>query len=115
MRFVSRQKERFLQNQIIKYLNLRGYFVWAVRNGATWDGRLGVYRKNSSMKGISDIIGIGPNGKFIAVECKINGRLPTLEQKLFILAIHRMHGLSCVAYSLDDVIALIGDKSHLAP
>jgi hypothetical protein len=58
-------------------------------------------------KGISDILGCSPDGKFVAIEVKKPGGKPTPEQWDFIDAVKRNQGIAFVAYSLDDVMRTI--------
>jgi len=106
------QPERIIQNSIIKYLHLKGIFCWNVRNGATYNKNLnggkGGYQARSSMKGISDIIGIHPDdGRLIALEVKTAKGRPTPEQKDFIYHINRSGGIAGIVRSVEDVIKLL--------
>jgi hypothetical protein len=53
--------------------------------------------------GSSDILGLLPGGRFIAVECKApNGRVSG-RQTAFLNEIERMGGVAVVAKSVDDI------------
>lgn len=52
--------------------------------------------------GGSDLIGWGPQGRFVAVECKRKGKKPTAEQLAFLDAVKDAGGISAVCYSVED-------------
>jgi hypothetical protein len=85
----------------LEYLKLRGAYVWRNNTGALKD-------KNNrpvffGKVGSSDILGVLPGGKFIAVECKAqNGRLSD-HQIEFLNEIERMGGVAVIAKSVDDI------------
>lgn len=52
--------------------------------------------------GGSDLIGFTGDGRFVAIECKVN--TPTTDaQKRFLQAVARAHGIAIIAHSIDDV------------
>jgi hypothetical protein len=54
-------------------------------------------------RGMSDILGILPDGRALAVECKtVNGKLSDFQNE-FLNAIRRNNGIAIVARSVDDV------------
>lgn len=55
------------------------------------------------MRGVSDIIGIAPNGRFIAIEVKRKGGELSLEQSVFLDEIRKNNGVALLAYSMEDV------------
>ena len=72
---------------------------------------MGIYKKNTGKyiplsygeKGISDIIGLTKNGKFLAVEVKMPKKKPSKEQLEFIEKVKENGGIAFVAYGLEDV------------
>jgi hypothetical protein len=85
----------------LDYLKLRGAYVWRNNTGALRD------KKNRPVffgkTGSSDILGVLPGGRFIAVECKApKGRLSD-RQIAFLNEIERMGGVAVVAKSVDDI------------
>jgi hypothetical protein len=63
--------------------------------------------------GASDIVGVMPGGRFIAVECKApGGRLSELQQQ-FLKDIERMGGLAVVAKSAEDIARAIKQDQWL--
>jgi hypothetical protein len=57
--------------------------------------------------GSSDIIGIAPNGKFLAVEIKTEKGRPTKEQLKFINNVNKAGGIAGVCRSPEDAITLL--------
>jgi hypothetical protein len=58
-------------------------------------------------KGINEIIGCSPKGKFVAIEVKKPRNKPSPGQLKFIQNVKRNKGIAFVAYSLDDVLGRI--------
>ncbi|OFZ03688.1 MAG: hypothetical protein A2X97_14095 [Bdellovibrionales bacterium GWA1_52_35] len=104
--------ERRIQKAIMAYLWAVGIFSWTNASTGTFDPTRKVFRSNKDkykIKGTSDILGILPDGRLLAIEVKSEtGRL-TPEQKEFIGSINRRGGLAFMARSVDDA------KASLAP
>lgn len=85
----------------LEYLRAHGYFVWRNNTGAVKIGKRFI---RYGTPGSSDILGILPDGRFLAVECKREkgGRLSEL-QKAFLTAIQINGGVSIVARSVDEL------------
>lgn len=98
-------KETNLQAEIMKALSSAGCKVWRNNTGALKNsaGRLVSY---GLCKGSSDIIGICPDGKFLAIEVKTQSGKTTENQERFIRVIKSMGGRSGVARSVDDAIRI---------
>ena len=60
-----------------------------------------------AFKGCSDIIGQMHDGRFLAIECKRPGKLPTADQWSFLSQVTRGNGVAIVATSIDDVRRVI--------
>jgi hypothetical protein len=89
----------------LEYLQLRGIYAYRQNTGAAeYTDKTGKKRMVKYGKpGASDIVGVMPGGRFIAVECKaLNGRLSDF-QRQFLEDIDRMGGLAVVARSVDDI------------
>ena len=56
--------------------------------------------------GTADITGIAPDGRFVAVECKVGKNKPTELQAAYLEEVRKRGGIARVAYSLDDVTDL---------
>jgi hypothetical protein len=90
-----RRVEADLQKLCLEYLTLCGCFMWRQNTGAMtgehkgrkWYVRFGV-------KGLSDIIGVTPEGLFIAVEVKRPGQEPTADQTYFLHRVALNNGIA---------------------
>ncbi len=89
-------KEADITKQIRDVLNLKGIWHWK-----QWQGPM------SEPKGVSDILGCF-EGKLLAIEVKVPGRKPSLEQALFLYSVNQAGGIGFVAYSVEDVIENLG-------
>jgi penicillin-binding protein-related factor A (putative recombinase) len=98
-------KESQIQKAILDYLHIKKYLVFKHRNVGIFKQDTGRYIPLAAgEKGISDIIGCTPQGKFLAIEVKMPGKKPSPEQIEFLSKVERNNGVGFVAYSLDDVI-----------
>lgn len=58
----------------------------------------------SGVNGVSDIIGLLPGGRFLAIEVKTDRGKATPRQDKFIRDVNEEGGLAFIARSVDDVI-----------
>ncbi|HOD71603.1 MAG TPA: VRR-NUC domain-containing protein [Deltaproteobacteria bacterium] len=109
-------REHDIQKQILEYLARRRIFAWRQNSGAVvYEDRNRDKRfvRFASVNGISDILGILPDGRLLAIEVKKKGGKPSLEQQVFMEAIQENNGIAIVAYSLDDVVQILErSRSH---
>src|SRR5947208_6166428 len=98
-RFETQPLEQAIQSQILSYLRLKRIFCYKHQNA-------GIYREGryipSHTRGVSDIIGILPGGRFLAIEVKRPGGKVSDEQQQFIDNINERGGLAFVARSVDE-------------
>lgn len=102
-----KNKEGGIQKAIMDYLRLKGVVCFKHRN-------VGIYKKDtgsyiplpSGEKGISDIIGCLPDGRFLAIEVKCPGKNANKNQLDFLKKVWERGGVGLVARSLDDIIKL---------
>ena len=90
----------------LEYLNFCcGAFVWRNNTGSLKDktNRPVFFGKPGS----SDILGLLPGGRFIAVECKSKTGIVSDKQRDFLAEVERLGGLAIVARSIDDVIKAV--------
>lgn len=112
--------ETRIQNLILVALSQAGCTVWRVETAGVWVGRQ-IHREGGTVtlanarmmqaglcKGGSDIIGIAPDGRFIAVEVKTARGRVSPEQQRFIDAVNKAGGIAGVARSVGDALELIG-------
>lgn len=106
--------EKQVENSILEYLKMRAIFCFKLNTVGIYDASKKIFRKNKNpfvINGVSDIIGILPNGRFLAIEVKTDNTrfskksYPTDNQKFFIANIKANGGLAFVARSVDDVKA----------
>lgn len=101
-------KETNILKECLMALSKAGVMAWRQNTGALKDsnGRLVQY---GLCKGSSDIIGIGSDGVFIAIEVKALGGKIRPEQQTFIDNIRRMGGRAGVARSADEAVRIAPD------
>lgn len=100
------QTESQLVRAILDYLHARG--CWAERRNSRvlmLPGKGGRLRpvRFGGMQGASDIIAIGLQGRFWAIEVKRPGQRPTPVQTWYLSEILRYGGLAMIATSVQDV------------
>lgn len=84
-----------------------GCVVWRNNCGALQDTDGRWIRYGVANPGGSDIIGIVPGGRFLAVEVKrADGRV-SKEQRNFIAAVQKAGGIAGVVRSAEDALALV--------
>src|SRR6267154_5037238 len=95
-------KESVYQKAILEYLQAKGILVW--RNHST-----GIYNPKGGgfiplgKPGVSDILGILPNGRFLAIEVKTPKGKLSENQIFFLDDINIRGGLAFMAITIDDV------------
>ena len=102
-------KESTVLSACLNWLNVHGYFVWRNNTGAIATERR-FFRYGHP--GSADILGILPDGRFLAVECKRplgprggdGGSRQTDEQIKFQRAVESNNGVYLLVRSLDDLI-----------
>lgn len=94
-------KEDEVLHGCLEYLRLRGIFCFRNNSGAA---KVGKRLIRFGLPGSSDIIGILPDGRFLAVECKREkgGVLSDL-QKSFLSAIESNNSVAIVANSVEKL------------
>ena len=100
------RSEANIQNDIMIALSKAGATVFRNNTGALQDktGRLVRY---GLCKGSSDIIGICPDGRFLAVEVKKNTGRAAEDQLRFIEAVRAKGGRAGVARSVEDALRIL--------
>ena len=92
----------------LEYLKIYGAFVWRNNTGALKDKReRPVF---FGKPGSSDILGLLPGGRFLAVECKSQKGKLSEKQKDFLAEVERLGGMAIVARSVDDVIEAVESR-----
>lgn len=113
---MRKPNETDLVRACLDYLKLRGVFAWRQNSGgmpATYKGKKR-FVKFHSARGCSDILGIlPPNGRLLAVECKMPGNKTTELQNAFLKTVEALGGVSIVARSIDDLMPLFNKENSL--
>lgn len=98
--------EKVIQAQILSFLQFIGVFAWRNQSTGVYDPSRKVFRRPMSkhqIKGVSDILGILPNGQFLAIEVKSATGYASPDQKAFIERIEANGGVSMIARSMVEV------------
>jgi hypothetical protein len=99
-----------VKSAILRYLKRRGFFVWNNPTGAI-QIRPGKFLRFGKV-GSSDIIGVLPDGRFLAVEVKApNGRL-TPEQSAFLEDVRSLGGAAIVTRSFRELDAALRREGY---
>jgi hypothetical protein len=100
--------ETLLKRTICSWLRLKrpDIFFWVSDRVGIYDPVKKTFRRNADpyrIKGVSDILGILPNGLFLAIEVKTKTGRVSIEQKAFLSQIEASQGIAFVARSIEDV------------
>lgn len=91
--------ESDIQKQCLELLKLYNIYCWRQNTGAFKKGKSYI---KFAFKGCSDILGICPDGRFLAVECKrTSGGILSDEQKEFLVNIKKNGGVAIIANSVE--------------
>lgn len=85
----------------LEYLKIRGIFAWRQNAGVIPLANGGV--RFSGLRGVSDILGILPDGRFLAVECKSAKGKTSEHQDAFLDQIAGNGGVACVVRSVEEL------------
>ena len=99
--------ENVVTNGILEYLQWKGIYAWKNKNIPTYDAKIGGFRRlgKYEIRGVSDIIGILPDGKGLFIECKRTGHRNGMSeaQKEFEARIKTNKGIYILATCIEDV------------
>ena len=105
--------EKEIQKQILAALEIAGIFCWRQNQGTVAHAKTNRHARRfvrfTSKKGVSDIIGCLPDGKFLAIEVKRPGGKLTADQEGFLQDVEAHGGVVVVAYCLRDVLSTLDD------
>lgn len=104
--------ESVIVAQCLEWLALHRIFAWRNNTGSykTPEGRFIRY----GHVGSADILGILPDGRFLAVECKTPEGRQRKQQKVFQSMIERNGGVYVIARSTADLEGALIPLPHLA-
>jgi hypothetical protein len=94
--------EAEIQRAILQWLRIKRIFHWRQNTLGVFDQKTQRYRP-SAMRGVSDILGILPGGKFLAIEVKSRTGKLSEYQEDFLDGIKSNGGLAICARSIGDV------------
>ena len=109
-----------IQNSILEYLNLRGdCFAWRNNSIGVFDPVKKIYRRSGgfAIKGVSDILGVMRDGRFLAIEVKNTGKEKTVskEQLVFITKMIKMKAIAIVATNIETVKEQLEKHGYALP
>ena len=87
----KKKTEKQIQNQIMKFLREHGFSADVIT--------IGTYGR----RGMSDIVACAPDGTYIAIEVKREGKKATLIQEEWLAEKEKHNAVTFVACSLNDV------------
>lgn len=92
-------------NAIIKFLNLNDFFVWRQNNAGIYDKSKNVFRASkTTLRGVSDIVGLKWDGTFIGIEIKTGNDRQSEFQKHFQKEIEKRNGIYIISKDFDDFL-----------
>jgi hypothetical protein len=94
-------KANDLTRQILLFLYRNNVYAWRQNTGGVFDPSSGRFR-TAPKKGVSDILGILPTGRLIAVEVKVGKDKLRPEQEGFLANIAHNNGVAIVAREFDS-------------
>lgn len=97
----QKRREQDIQKAVLHYLAAMWVAAWRQNTGAVFTGSRFVRFR---VPGISDIIGILPDGKFLAVKVKAEKGQFTQRQNILIGEVMKNTGVVITAQSVNDVI-----------
>jgi hypothetical protein len=103
-------KETDIQKAILHYLKMKGIFAWRNQSVGIYDPVKKIFRKPKSrysINGVSDILGILPGGKFLAIEVKRPKQKMTEAQWQFVFEINNRGGVAFSTACISDVASRI--------
>jgi hypothetical protein len=106
---VKAPRETDLVKACLEYLRLRGVMCWRQNSGAVTGKHRGKRRfvRFNTARGCSDVLGILPGGRFLAVEAKLPGRKVTADQQGFLDAVRAAGGLALVVTDVAELVAAL--------
>lgn len=108
--------EKDIEKMLIEYLLAKGYFVWKNQSQGTYDPTKKTFRRTGKycIGGVSDILGILPNGKFLAIEVKTHKtrNRASEKQKKFIENIRANGGIAGVAWDINSLEAILSTLNY---
>lgn len=108
--------EQEIQNSIIEYLWFHNIMAWRNNTTGVYDPTTKVFRRlgKYERKGVPDILGILPNGKFLGIEVKKNEKSKvSKEQALFIEDASANFAVCFRAWSVEGVDKVLRNLEYV--
>jgi hypothetical protein len=102
--------ENQVKTEVLKYLKRRQIKAWSNPSGAVRI-RPGKFM-SFGLKGSSDVLGVLPGGKILAVECKAEGGRLSPEQRQFLADIKALGGLALVVRGWRELDATLRESGY---
>jgi len=102
--------EADIQRSIMLALSQAGCLIWRNNSGILKNPAGIPIKFGIGNPGGSDLIGIAPGGRFIAIEVKTPKGRATPEQIRFIEAVKKHGGIAGIARSVEDALSLINNQ-----
>jgi penicillin-binding protein-related factor A (putative recombinase) len=102
--------EQTIQRAILEYLNWKHIYCWKNNTAGIYVKARNTYIP-SHAPGVSDILGVLPGGRFLAVEVKSPAGRVSPHQQEFMDRINDAGGLAFVARSIEDVQKYVEKRS----
>lgn len=105
--------EKEVLRECLDFLKIHGILHWRQNSGA-FKTESGGFFNATGMKGVSDIIGCLPDGKFLAVECKRGtGGMISQKQREFLAAVADNNGVAIVANGVEKLESELRKRGYL--
>jgi hypothetical protein len=103
---VKGDREADILKSCLAYLKVRGIFAWRANSGGTMmgEGARKRFVRFNGAPGCSDVVGVLPGGRVLALEVKRPGGRPTGKQQLFLDTVRRLGGLALCVHSLEELV-----------
>lgn len=100
-----KKSEKEVENEILAWLQMCPGLYWKNNSVGIYDRTKGSYRRPSKyhINGTSDVLGVFPDGRFVAIEVKSQRGKVSESQDLFLKAVVKNGGIALIARSLEDV------------
>lgn len=105
-------READVQRACLQYLAAVGVMAWRNNTTGVYDPSSKRFRSNHSINGVADILGVLPDGRLLAVECKGTGGRVSEDQRFFLDGVRKSKGMAVVAYSIGDLEAALKNEGY---
>lgn len=112
MSAVIKLREADVQRACLQYLAAVGVMAWRNNTTGIYDPTSKRFRPNHSINGVADILGVLPDGRLLAVECKGTGGRVSEDQRFFLDTVRQNKGLAVIAYQLDDLKTALDNEGY---